>query len=60
MIVLAGIHTYKAQGVFKEVATANNNKTSIIQIIVDDKYTRVPGAGKIYKWTWGNLKNLLS
>ena len=61
VIVMVGPKTHKASGVLKEVKMANELKKTIIQLIgyKDGDYTRVEGAGTLYKWNWENLKKLL-
>jgi len=62
VLVVVGTHTYKAQGVLKEVAMAREEDVPIVQIIgyKDGSYTPVPNAGRLYSWNWDNLKRLLS
>jgi hypothetical protein len=62
VIVMVGANTHKASGVLKEVKMANTAGKPIIQIIgyKDGNYTRVEGAGVLYKWNWENLKKILS
>ena len=62
VIVMVGKHTHKAQGVLKEVNMARNRSKKIVQVIgyKDGDYTPVPNAGKLYRWSWENLKNLLA
>lgn len=62
MLVMVGSKTHKAQGVLKEVAMARRAGVKIVQIIgyKDGDYTAVPNAGRLYAWSWANLKNLLS
>lgn len=61
VIVLVGASTYHAPGVLKEVEIARELGKKIVQLIghKDHKYKRVPGAGVLYRWTWGNLKKIL-
>lgn len=61
MIVMVGPNTYRAPGVLKEVKMAREADISIVQIIGyrEGDYEPVPNAGKLYKWNWENLKNLL-
>jgi len=61
VIVMVGQSTHRALGVLKEVIIAKEELKPIVQIIGyrDGNYTSVPGAGKLYKWNWDNLKNLL-
>jgi hypothetical protein len=61
VIVMVGPNTYRAPGVLKEVRMARNAGIPIVQIIGyrDGDYTPVPDAGRLYRWNWENLKNLL-
>lgn len=61
MIVMVGPKTYRAPGVLKEVKMAHEADIPIVQIIGyrEGDYEPVPNAGKLYKWNWENLKNLL-
>ncbi|HVU56847.1 MAG TPA: TIR domain-containing protein [Puia sp.] len=61
IIVLVGATTHHASGVRKEVAIARRLKKKIVQIIgyKDGKHKRVPDAGRLYCWTWDNLKKIL-
>ena len=61
IIVMVGPSTHRATGVLREVIIAKEELKPIVQIIGyrDGNYTPVPGAGKLYKWNWVNLKNLL-
>ena len=60
VIVLAGPTTYRAPGVLKEIAMAHRQGKKIVQIIgyKGGKYKRVPGAGRLYRWTWDNLQKI--
>lgn len=62
VIVMVGPKTYRAPGVLKEVAMAGELKKRIVQVIgyKEGDYTRVPGAGVLYRWNWENLKKILS
>lgn len=62
VMVMLGEKTYKAPGVKKEVKITREVGKPIFQIIgYTDKTTpSVEDAGKVYKWTWEKLKNLLS
>lgn len=62
VLVMVGEKTYRASGVLKEVAMARKAGVKIVQIIGyrDGNYTPVPNAGRLYAWSWENLKNLLS
>ena len=58
---MVGPSTHRAHGVLKEVIIAKEELKPIVQIIGyrDGNYTPVPGTGRLYKWNWANLKNLL-
>lgn len=62
VLVMVGAKTHKAPGVLKEVAMARKAGVKIVQIIgyKDRDYTPVPDAGRLYAWSWENLKKLLS
>ena len=62
LLVIVGARTYCAHGVLKEIAIARKAGIKIVQIIgyKNGTYTAVPNAGRMYAWTWENLKNLLS
>lgn len=62
VLVIVSAQTHKAHGVLKEVAMAREAGVKIVQIIgyKDRNYTPVAGAGRLYAWTWDNLKTLLS
>lgn len=61
VMVIVGPNTYRASGVLKEVKIARQEDKKIVQIIgyKDGDYTPVPDAGRLYRWSWDNLKNLL-
>ncbi|HEY4208790.1 MAG TPA: TIR domain-containing protein [Puia sp.] len=61
VIVLVGPTTHGASGVKKEVAIARRLNKKIVQLIGyrDRKHKRVPHAGRLYCWTWDNLKKIL-
>jgi len=62
-VVLLGPKTSTAPGVLKEVAVANELNKSKFQLIGYKDGTSawaVTGGGSTYKWTWENLKTLLS
>jgi len=61
VLVMVGSSTYKAPGVLKEVEMAREEEIRIVQIIgyKDGNYKPVPNAGRLYRWNWENLKNLL-
>ena len=61
-IVMLGPKTRKAPGVLKEVKIANELQKTKFQIIgyKDGSSTwAVPNAGRVYSWSWENLKKLL-
>ena len=61
VLVMVGSETYKAPGVLKEVKMAREEEIPIVQMIGhrDGTYEPVPDAGRLYSWSWENLKNLL-
>lgn len=61
VIVMVGPRTHRAPGVLKEVAIARALGKPVCQIIgyKDGNYTPVPNAGRLYRWNWENLKQLL-
>ena len=61
-IVMLGPKTKRAPGVLKEVKLANELKKHKFQIIgykSGSEDWAVPDAGRVYRWNWENLKNLL-
>lgn len=62
VVVLVGAKSHKASGVLKEVAIARRLEKPIVQIIgyKNASPTAVPGAGRLLKWTWENMTNVLS
>jgi Thoeris protein ThsB, TIR-like domain len=62
VLVMVGPETHKASGVLKEVAMARVEDKKIVQVIgyKDGNYKAVPDAGRLYAWSWANLKTLLS
>jgi hypothetical protein len=62
VMVMVGRYTHRAPGVLKEVKMARDEGKLIVQIIgyKDAEYTAVPNAGRLYRWNWQNLKNLLA
>lgn len=62
VMVMVGQYTHKAPGVLKEVQMAREEGKPIFQIIgyKDGNYTAVPNAGRLYRWNWANLKQLLA
>lgn len=61
VVVMVGPQTHKAPGVLKEVGMAREEEISIVQVIgyKDGSYTAVPNAGRLYTWSWDNMKKLL-
>jgi hypothetical protein len=59
---MVGPETHKAPGVLKEVSMARAEDKKIVQVIgyKDGNYKAVPDAGRLYAWSWANLKTLLS
>ncbi len=62
VLVMVGPATYKAPGVLKEIKMARDEKKDIFQVIgyTDGNYTAVADAGRLYSWSWENLKKLLA
>jgi hypothetical protein len=62
VLVMVGQHTHRAHGVLKEVAMAREANVQIVQVIGyrNGKYTPIKNAGRLYAWSWENLKRLLS
>ena len=72
VLVIAGLKTYQASSVLKEVRLARAEGIRIVQIIgrkdadytavpnAGQDYTAVPNAGQLYHWNWENLRKLLS
>ncbi len=61
VIVLLGPTTNLSSGVLKEVGLAREHGKKIVQLIghKEGHYKRVPGAGRMYRWTWDNLKKII-
>lgn len=61
VLVIAGEHTYRAPGVLAEVAIAREEGKPLVQIIgyALKSCRPVSNAGRLYAWTWKNLRNLL-
>jgi len=62
-VVMLGSKTKNAPGVLKEVKFANELKKSKFQIIGYKEGSEdwaVPDGGRVYRWNWENLKQLLS
>jgi len=63
VLVMLGRQTYKAAGVLTEVAIARRYGIPVAQIIGYPDLvnpTPVPNAGRVYRWSWDNLRQLLS
>jgi hypothetical protein len=62
VLVMVGPHTYRAKGVLAEVAIANELKIPVRQVIgySNATPTPVPGAGRLYRWSWPTVKGLLA
>jgi hypothetical protein len=61
VIVLLGNTTHRAPGVAKEISLARRLNKKIVQVIgyKDCQYKRLPNAGRLYCWSWDNLKKIL-
>lgn len=61
VLVIAGEHTHRAPGVRAEVEMAREARVPIVQMIgySNKNCPTVPNAGRVYAWSWENLKNLL-
>lgn len=61
VIVMVGPNTHEASGVLKEVSIAREEGIPVVQIIgyKDGDYSPLEDAGRLYTWSWQNLKNLL-
>lgn len=62
VLVMVGPKTHEAKGVLAEVAIANELRKPVRQIIGyrDANPTPVPGAGRLYRWSWPTVKALLA
>lgn len=63
VIVMLGSKTRAARGVLKEVQLANELGKRVFQVIGyrdGSEEWRVPNAGRVYRWSWDNLKKLLA
>ena len=60
VVVMVGPQTHRAPGVLKEVGMARRNNIPIVQMIgyKDANPTKVPDAGRLYRWNRENLTNL--
>jgi len=61
VLVMVGPYTQNAQGVKKEVALARKHDKKVVQVIGyrNSNPTPVKDAGRLYRWNWENLKNIL-
>jgi len=61
VLVVVGQQTHSAQGVKKEIAIARKHNKKVAQVIgyKDSNPTPVPDAGRLYRWSWDNLKTIL-
>lgn len=60
--IMLGSKTKHASGVLKELKIADEKDKPKFQIIgykIGSEDWRVPGGGRVYRWNWENLKNLL-
>ena len=63
VVVILGARTRTARGVLAEIRMAKTLGKPIVQIIGrrwGGRHWRIPGAGRVYSWTWPNLKQILS
>jgi len=62
LLVMVGAYTYRAPGVIAEIAIANDLGVPVRQVIgyKDSNPKPVGGAGRLYRWSWPVLKNLLA
>ncbi|MFN8111881.1 MAG: TIR domain-containing protein [Solirubrobacterales bacterium] len=62
VLVMVGPETYKAPGVLAEIAAAEELKVPVRQMIgyKDASPRPVPGAGRLYRWSWPTLKTILT
>lgn len=62
LLVMVGAQTYRAPGVVAEVAIANELGVPVRQVIgyKDSDPKPVAGAGRLYRWSWPVMKNLLT
>lgn len=62
VLVMVGKYTHSAQGVKKEVALARKHNKKLGQVIGyrDTDPTPVENAGRLYRWSWENLRTILN
>ena len=60
VVILLGTKTHSASGVKKEAKMARDNDIRIFQLQPKDESNEpVKDGGRVYNWTWENLKKLL-
>ena len=61
VLVMVGSQTHRAPGVLAEVEIARRLGKRVAQMIGyrNSSPPRVPNAGRLYRWSWANLKALL-
>ena len=62
VLVMVGPQTHTAPGVLAEVAIATELGVPVRQVIGyrDSNPPPVPGAGRLYRWSWPTIKSLLT
>ena len=62
VLVMVGAQTHRAPGVLAEVAIAAKLKIPVRQVAgyKNESPKPVPGAGRLYRWSWPMLKKLLA
>lgn len=62
VVVLLGTYTHRAPGVRKEVAMARRHGKRLVQVILKagSNPMRVRDGGRVIRWSWPNLKRVLS
>ncbi len=62
VLVMVGPQTYRAPGVLAEVKVASELGIPVRQVIGyrDADPRPVPGAGRLYRWSWPTIKTLLT
>lgn len=62
VLVMVGSATHRASGVLNEVRMAREEGIPIVQMIgyANGTYKPVPSAGRLYRWSWDNLRKLVS
>lgn len=61
VLVMVGSKSHSAQGVLKEVELGRKHSKKIVQVIgyKDADPKPVPNAGRLYRWSWDNMKSIL-